>query len=163
MAIAEKLSPYGRSPVGGQQKSGALKEKLNKKSQEAEKTEGAKLESTEWLMLFLGAGYIDILFILLTIIGLIPVVGQVIYVIVDPIINITATGIFWFYLQHKGLGSYWWLAFGGGVANLIPVVNWIGWIISVLILYFLIKAENIPLAGKAIQKATQVASKIPIK
>ena len=114
----------------------------------------------EWLLLFLGAGYIDILFIFLTIIGLIPVVGQIIYVIADPIMNIIATGIFWFYLQNKGLGGYWWLAFGGGLAGLVPVVNWASWIMSVLILYFLVKAEKIPLAGEIIEKAAKVASKI---
>lgn len=127
---------------------------------ETEKSRGVEIDFAEWLLLFLGAGYIDVLFIILTIIGLIPIVGQIIYAIVDPIMNIVATGIFWFYLQHKGLGGYWWLAFGGGVANLIPVVNWAGWVISVLILYFLVKAEKIPLAGEAIEKAAKVASKI---
>ena len=150
MAIAEKLA----------KKEAALKEKLTKKSQEAEGNETVEIDSMEWLTLFLGAGYIDLLFIILTIIGLIPIVGQIIYVIFDPILNIVATGIFWFYLQHKGLGHYWWLAFGGGLANLIPVVNWIGWIIAVLILYFLVKAEKIPFAGEAIEKAAKVASKI---
>lgn len=150
MAIAEKL----------EQKRGALKEKLSKKSQEAEKDQGVEIDWAEWLLLFLAAGYIDILFILLTIIGLIPIVGQVIYVIADPIMNIIVTGMFWFYLQHKGLGGYWWLAFGGGVADLIPGVNWIGWTIAVLILYFLVKAEKIPLAGEAIGKAAKTASKI---
>ena len=153
VTLAEKL----------EQKRGALKEKLSKKSQEAEKGQGTEIDSAEWLLLFLGAGYIDILFILLTIIGLIPFVGQVAYVILDPTINLIAMTIFWFYLQHKGLGHYWWLAFGGGVANLIPVVNWIGWIMAVLILYFLVKAEKIPLAGEAIEKAAKAASKIPIK
>lgn len=150
MAIAEKLA----------KKETALKEKLAKKSQEAEKGENAEIDSGEWLLLFLGAGYIDLLFIILTIIGLIPVVGQAIYAIADPVINIIATGIFWFYLQHKGLGGYWWLAFGGGVANLFPVVNWVGWILAILILYFLVKAEKIPLAGEAIEKAAKAASKI---
>jgi hypothetical protein len=150
MPLAEKL----------QQKSGALKEKLAKKSQKAEKSKGAEIDWAEWLLLFLAAGYIDILFIILTIIGLIPYVGQAIYAIADPVMNIIATGIFWFYLQNKGLSHYWWLAFGGGVANLIPVVNWAGWIMSVLILYFLVKAEKIPLAGKAIEKAAKAASKI---
>ncbi|OGD24703.1 hypothetical protein A2819_03130 [Candidatus Azambacteria bacterium RIFCSPHIGHO2_01_FULL_40_24] len=153
MAIAEKLA----------KKEAALKEKLTKKSQEAEGNETVEIDSMEWLTLFLGAGYIDLLFIILTIIGLIPIVGQIIYVIFDPILNIVATGIFWFYLQHKGLGHYWWLAFGGGLANLIPVVNWIGWIIAVLILYFLVKAEKIPFAGEAIEKASKAASKVPIK
>ena len=114
----------------------------------------------EWLLLFLAAGYIDILFIFLAIIGLIPVVGQVIYAIADPIMNIIATGIFWFYLQYKGLGGYWWLAFGGGLAGLVPIVNWASWIMAVLILYFLVKAEKIPLAGKVIKKAAETASKI---
>ncbi len=150
MAIAEQL----------EQKRGALKEKLSEKSQKAEKGKGVEIDSAEWLLLFLGAGYIDILFIILAIIGLIPIVGQAIYAVADPAMNIIATGIFWFYLQYKGLGGYWWLAFGGGVANLIPVVNWIGWIISVLILYFLVKAEKIPLAGEAIEKAAKTASKL---
>lgn len=153
MAIAEKLA----------KRETALKEKLTKKSQEAEKNKGAEIDSGEWLLLFLGAGYIDLLFIILTIIGLIPIVGQVIYAIADPVINIIATGIFWFYLQHKGLGGYWWLAFGGGIANLIPVVNWVGWILAVLILYFLVKAEKIPFAGEAIEKAAKAASKVLIK
>lgn len=136
------------------------KKELTEKSQKAEKGKGVEIDSAEWLLLFLGASYIDILFIILTIIGLIPVVGQVIYVIANPVLNLIATGIFWFYLQYKGLGGYWWLAFGGGVANLIPVVNWIGWITAVLILYFLIKAEKIPLAGEAIEKAAKAAPKI---
>ena len=153
MAIAEKLA----------KKEKALKEKLTKKSQEAERSGAAKIDSMEWLILFLGAGYIDLLFIILTVIGLIPMVGQVIYAIVDPILNIIAMGIFWLYLQHKGLSHYWWLAFGGGLANLIPLVNWIGWIIAVLILYILVKAEKIPLAGEAIEKAAKTISKVPIK
>ncbi|MDO8743162.1 MAG: hypothetical protein Q7J30_01210, partial [Candidatus Azambacteria bacterium] len=75
MAIAEKL----------EQKRGALKEKLTKKSQETENTEGASIDSMEWLLLFLAAGYIDILFILLAIIGFLPFVGQIIYAIADPV------------------------------------------------------------------------------
>ncbi len=146
MSIAEKLEKK--------------KEKLAKKSQETEKGKDVEIDSAEWLLLFLGAGYIDVLFILLTIIGLIPYVGQVAYAILDPTLNIIATAIFWFYLQYKGLGGYWWLAFSGGIANLIPVINWFGWIGCVLILYFLIKAEKIPLAGEAIEKAAQAASKI---
>ena len=153
MAITEKLA----------KRETALKEKLAKKSQKAEKGKDIEIDSSEWLLLFLGAGYIDLLFIILTIIGLIPIVGQVIYAIADPVMNIIATGMFWFYLQHKGLGGYWWLAFGGGVANLIPVVNWIGWIIAVLILYILVKAEKVPFAGEAIKKTAKIASKIPIK
>jgi len=150
MAIAEKLS----------QKLDKTKQKLTKKSQVSEKNGVSEIDSGEWLLLFLGAAFIDILFVILTVIGLIPFIGQAIYVIADPALNLIATGIFWFYLQHKGLGGYWWLAFGGGMANLIPVVNWIGWIIAVLILYFLVKAEKIPLAGEAIQKVAKVASKI---
>jgi len=150
MALAEKL----------EQKRAALKEKLSKKSQEAEKGKGVEIDSSEWLLLFLAAGYINILFIILTIIGLIPFVGQVIYAIADPVMNIIVTGIFWFYLQYKGLGGYWWLAFSGGIANLIPVINWFGWIGCVLILYFLVKAEKIPLAGEAIEKAAKAAPKI---
>ena len=150
MAISEKL----------QQKLDKKKEALAEKSKNAEAKESAQIDSMEWLTLFLGAGYINLLFIILTIVGLIPIVGQAIYAIADPALNLIAMGIFWFYLQHKGLGGYWWLAFGGGVANLIPVVNWIGWIIAVLILYFLVKAEKIPFAGEAIEKAAKVASKI---
>jgi len=150
MAIAEKL----------EQKREALKEKLTEKSQKAEKGKGAEIDGAEWLLLFLAAGYIDILFIILTIVGLIPYVGQVIYAIADPAMNIIATGIFWFYLQYKGLGGYRWLAFGGGVANLIPVINWFGWIGCVLILYFLVKAEKIPLAGEAIEKAAKATPKL---
>ena len=150
MAIAEKLS----------QKLDKTKQKLTKKSQVSEKNGVSEIDSGEWLLLFLGAAFIDILFVILTVIGLIPFIGQAIYVIADPALNLIATGIFWFYLQHKGLGGYWWLAFGGGMANLIPVVNWIGWIIAVLILYFLVKAEKIPLAGEAIQKVAKVASNI---
>lgn len=114
----------------------------------------------EWLLLFMGAGYIDVLFIMLAIIGLIPLVGQVIYVIADPVMNIIATGIFWFYLQYKGMGEYWWLAFGGGLAGLVPVVNWASWIVSVFVLYVLVKAEKIPLAGETIKKVAQTASKV---
>ncbi len=153
MALAEKL----------QQKRGALKEKLSEKSQKAEKGKGVEIDGAEWLLLFLGAGYINILFILLTIFGLIPLIGQVVYVILDPTLNIIATAIFWFYLQYKGLGGYWWLAFGGGVVNLIPFINWFGWIGCVLILYFLVKAEKIPLAGEAIETVAKVAQKVPIK
>ena len=150
MAIAERL----------QQKLERNREKLTEKSQAAEKNEPSQVDSGEWLLLFLGAGYIDFLFIILTIIGLIPVVGQVIYIIADPALNLIATGIFWFYLQYKGMGAYWWLAFGGGLANLIPLVNWIGWIIAVLILYMLVKSEKIPLAGETIQKVAKAASKV---
>ena len=152
MAIAEKL----------QQNLEKKKEALAKKSQEqgAEKNKSVEINSSEWLLLFLGAGYIDLLFIILTIVGLIPYVGHVIYAIADPVMNIIATGIFWFYLQYKGLGGYWWLAFSGGIADLIPVINWFGWIGCVFILYFLVKAEKIPLAGEAIEKAAKATSKI---
>ncbi|MBI4919812.1 hypothetical protein HY838_00720 [Candidatus Azambacteria bacterium] len=149
MALAENL----------QQKRGAFKEKISAKSQESETESGAEIDFAEWLLLFLGAGYIDILFILLTIIALIPIVGLVIYAVAEPILDLAATAIFWFYLQHKGLGQYWWLAFGGGLANLIPVVNWFGWVVSVLILYFLVKAEKIPMAGEAIKEASKITPK----
>lgn len=136
------------------------KKELTEKSQKAEKDKGAKIDWVEWSLLFLAAGYIDILFIILTIVGLIPIIGQAIYVIADPALNLMAMGIFWLYLQYKGLGAYWWLAFGGGLANLIPIVNWIGWTIAVLILYLLVKAEKIPLVGEAIEKAAKAASKV---
>lgn len=160
MAIAEKLSPYGRSPAGGQQKSEALKTKMAEKSHEAEKGKGAEIDSMEWLLLFLAAGFIGVLSLILTVIGLIPVVGQIIYVIVNVPFDIIATGIFWLYLQYKGLGGYWWLTFGGGLASFIPVVDCLSWIVAVLILYLLVKAEKIPLAGEAIEKAARVASKV---
>lgn len=150
MSLAEKL----------QQKLESKKADLVEKSQKTENARGASIDSMEWLLLFLGAGYIDILFILLTIIAFIPAVGLVAYAILDPVLNIIATGIFWFYLQQKGLGGYWWLAFGGGLAGLVPVVNWASWIASVGILYFIVKAEKIPLAGEAIKKAAETASKI---
>ena len=150
MAIAEKL----------QQKKAALKEKLSKKSQEAEKGKGAEIDSAEWLLLFLAAGYISIISIILTIVGLIPAVGQVIYIIANVPLDLIATGAFWLYLQFKELGGYWWLIFGGGLSSFIPVVDWASWIVGVLILYFLVKAEKIPLAGEAIEKAAKAASKI---
>ncbi len=150
MAIAEKL----------QQKLEKKREALTEKSKAAEKDEATQIDSGEWLLLFLASGYIDIIFVILAVIGLIPVVGQVIYAIATPALNLLLTFIFWFYLQYKGMGAYWWLSFGGGLANLIPVVNWAGWTIAVLILYFLVKAEKIPLAGEAIKKAAKVASKI---
>lgn len=150
MPLAEKLK----------QKLEKKREELTEKSKSAENKRGAEIDSGEWLLLFLGAGYIDLLFIILTIVGLIPFVGQAIYAIADPTLNLLATGIFWFYLQYKGLSGYWWLAFGGGLANLIPLVNWIGWILAVLILYMLVKSEKVPLAGEVIQKAAKVASKI---
>ena len=136
------------------------REELSKKSKSAVNEERSEIESGEWLLLFLGAGYIDFLFIILTIIGLIPFVGHAIYAIADPILNLIATGIFWLYLQHKGLGGYRWLAFGGGLANLIPLVNWIGWILAVFILYILVKSEKIPLAGELIEKTAKMFSKI---
>lgn len=153
MAIAEKL----------QQKLEKKKEALAEKSKAAEKNETAKVDSGEWLLLFLASIYIDIIFILLTVVGLIPVIGQTIYAIADPALNLLLMLIFWVYLQVKGLGAYWWLAFGGGLANLIPAVNWAGWTIAVLILYLLVKAEKVPLVGEAIKKAAKIAVKIAVK
>ena len=125
--------------------------------QEIKKNE---IDWAEWLLLFLAAGYISIISIILTIVGLIPAVGQVIYVIANASLDLIATGAFWLYLQFKGLGGYWWLIFGGGLASFIPVVDWASWIVAVLILYFLVKAEKIPLAGGAIEKAAKTASKL---
>ncbi len=150
MAIAEKL----------QQKLKKKKVVLAEKSKAAEKSEATKIDFGEWLLLFLASGFIDILFLILTIIGLIPFVGQAIYTVAAPSLNLITTLIFWFYLQYKGMSAYWWLAFGGGLAALIPVVNWAAWTIAVLILYFLVKAEKIPFAGEAIQKVAKVASKV---
>ena len=129
-----------------------FKNKINEKSKKTQNAEGASIDSMSWLLLFLGAGFIDILFILLVIVGFIPVAGQVIYAIVDPILNMTATAIFWFYLQYKGLDGYWWLAFGGGLAGIVPVVNWFSWIFSVLILYFLTKSDTIKKAAETVSK-----------
>lgn len=153
MALAEKL----------QQKLEKKREALAEKSKTAEKNGAAQIDSGEWLLLFLASIYIDIIFVILTVVGLIPFVGQTIYAITDPALNLLLTFIFWFYLQYKGMGAYWWLSFGGGLANLIPVVNWAGWTLGVLILYFLVKAEKIPLAGEVIEKAAKAASKVPIK
>lgn len=150
MAIAEELK----------QQLETKKKALAEKSKAAEKGGEDKIDSGEWLLLFLASVFIDIIFVILAIIGLIPFVGQAIYAIADPVLNLFLTSIFWFYLQYKGMGAYWWLSFGGGLANFIPLVNWIGWTIAVLILYFLVKAEKIPLAGEAIQKAAKAASKV---
>lgn len=153
MAIAEKL----------QQKLDKKREALAEKSKAAEKSEAAKIDSGEWLLLFLASAFIDIIFILLAVVGMIPIVGQAIYAVADPALNLMLTFIFWFYIQYKGLGAYWWLSFGGGIINFIPVVNWIGWSVAVFILYLLVKAEKIPLAGEAIGKIAKTASKVPIK
>ena len=150
MPLAEKL----------EKKLEKKKKELAEKSQKAEKGKGAEIDWAEWLLLFLAAGYIGVISIILTIIGLIPVVGQVIYVIANVSLDLIATGAFWLYLQFKGLGGYWWLAFGGGLASFIPVADWASWIVAVLILYFLVKAEKIPLAGEAIEKAAKAAPKI---
>lgn len=149
-------------PLAGklQKKLEKTRENLAEKSKAAEKSGTAQIDSGDWLLLFLGAGYIDVLFIILAIVGLIPYVGQAIYAIADPTLDLIATGIFWFYLQYKGLGGYWWIAFGGGLINLVPVLNWIGWLVAVFILYLLVKAEKIPLAGEAIEKTAKAASKI---
>lgn len=150
----------------------ALAEKLTKKLEKrtaeyAEKSKaagipkGAHLESGDWLLLFIASIYIDILFVILTIIGLIPAVGQVIYAICDPGLNFLVAGIFWLYLYNKGLSGYWYWAFGSGLANFIPVVNFFGWTLSVIILYTLVTtAEKVPLAGKAIEMAAKATSKI---
>jgi Fe2+ transport system protein B len=151
MPLAEKL----------QQKSEGMKAKMAEKAEKAEKGKETETETEiEWLLLFLGAGYVNLLCLILTVIGLIPAVGQAIYVVLDPTLDIVATGIFWFYLQSKELSQYWWLAFGGGIANLVPVINWFGWVGCVLILYFLVKAEKIPFVGEAIEKAAKAAPKI---
>ena len=142
-----------------------LKINLNERSQEisSETKDGDEkppIDGMDWLLLFMAAGYIDILFIVLAIIAFIPFVGFVAYSILDPVLNLAATFIFWFYLMSKGRGGYWWLAFGGGLAGLVPVVNWFSWIVSVMVFYGLVKAEKIPLAGEAIKVAAQAASKI---
>lgn len=152
MAIAEEL----------QQKLEKKRAALAEKSKMAERSKTAQIDFEEWLLLFYASGFIDVIFIILTIVGLIPFVGQAIYAIANPALNLLFSLIFWFYLQYKGMGGYWWLSFGGGLANLIPVVNWAGWTIAVLILYLLVKAEKIPLAGEAIRKAAKVASKVKL-
>jgi hypothetical protein len=150
----------------------ALAEKLTKKLEKrtaefAEKSKaagipkGAHLESGDWLLLFLASIYVDILFVILTVIGLIPIIGQVIYAICDPGLNFLVAGIFWMYLYNKGLGGYWYLAFGGGLANFIPVVNWFGWTLAVIILYTLVTAaEKVPWVGKVIEIASKATPKV---
>ena len=137
-----------------------MKEKMAEKAEKAEKGKETQIDSNEWLLLFLAAGYIQLLLIAVNIIGLIPFVGQAAYPFLAAAINIPVTGIFFLYLTQKGRAYYWWLAFGGGVANLVPIINWLGWIGCVAVFYFLVKAEKIPLAGEAIEKAAKTASKI---
>lgn len=155
MAIAEKL----------QQKLEKKKEALAEKSKSAEKGGEAQIDSGEWLLLFLASGFIDIIFIILTIIGLIPLVGQVIFAVVDPVLNLLFTYLFFFYLISKRMTAYWSLAFGGGLAGMIPVLDWISWTLAILTLYLVIKAKEtalakIPLAGEAIEKVAKTASKV---
>ncbi len=152
MAITEKI----------QKKLEGMKEKMAEKSAaaSAENSGGAEIDTGEWILLFLAAGFVEIIVILFTIIGIIPIVGQVAYPFLVGTLNAIVSGIFFLYLRSKGLTQYWGLAFGGGVANLIPVLNWFGWIGCVLVLYFLVKAEKVPLAGETIAKAAKVASKI---
>lgn len=150
MPIGEKL----------QQKLDKKRETLVEKSKTAERKGTAEIDSGEWLLLFLASGFIDIIFILLTVIGLIPIIGQIIYAIVDPALNLLLMFIFWIYIQYKGLGTYWWLSFGGGLADLLPIANWIGWSMAIFVLYLLVKAEKVPLAGEAIKKTAATAPKI---
>lgn len=150
MAIAEKL----------QKKLEGMKEKMAEKSQKTEEGIGTKIDSGEWLLLLLISLFVDVLFIILIIVGAFPIVGQIVYAFAEPALNLIIMGIFWWYLQHKGLGHYWWLATGGWLVNLVPILNWIGWTIVIIILYFLTKAEKIPLADRAIEKAAKAVSKI---
>ncbi len=149
MVITEKL----------QQKTDKMKAKMAEKAEKAEQRE-ANIDFGEWLILFMAAGFTEIILIVFIIIGLFPVLGQIAYPILVGILNAAVSGLFFLYLMQKGLTRYWWLAFGGGVANLIPVLNWFGWIGCVMILYFLVKAEEIPLVGETIEKAAKIASKI---
>ena len=150
MAIAEKLN----------KKLEGLKGKITKKSEKAKKGKETAIDSNEWLLLFLAAGYVQLILIAINVIGLIPFVGQAAYPVLVAAVNIPVTGAFFLYLTLKGRAYYWGLAFGGGVANLIPVINWLGWVGCVVIFYFLVKAEKVPLAGEAIEKAAKAASKI---
>ncbi len=134
----------------------AIAEELKTK----ENKTGGALDFGDWLLLFLGSVFVDIIFVLIAVIGLIPLVGQVFYAFLDPILNASAAFGLWIYLQFKGLGGYWYLAFGGGLAGLVPVINWFSWTLGIMILYFLVKAEAVPLAGEAISKAVKAASKI---
>lgn len=135
----------------------SIAEKLEKKLEEkVSEDKKGKIDSGEWLLLFFTAGFIDILYIFLTIIGLIPIVGQVMYVIITPLMGMIITGAFWLFLQRKGLGKYWGLAFGGGMTSLVPVANWLSWTISVFILYSLTKAEKAPLVGEAMGKISAI-------
>lgn len=150
MPLAEKIK----------QKVEGMKEKMAEKSQKSEKGGGVEIDSGEWLLLVLASLFADIIFVLLTIIGALPFIGQVFYALAEPIFNLFLMSAFWFYLQHKGLGHYWWLATSSWFINLVPVLNWIGWTVAIIILYFLVKAEKVPLAGEALEKATKTAAKI---
>ena len=150
MAIAEKIN----------QKLEVMKAKMAEKAENAPKTGGAEIDSGEWMLLFLAAGFVEILVVLITVFGLIPVIGQVGYPILIGTLNIIVSGAFFLYLMDKGLSQYWGLAFGGGLANLIPILNWFGWVGCVLALYFMVEAQKIPLAGEAIAKVAQAAPKI---
>jgi len=134
-----------------------------KMAEKAEGDEGGKeseIDSGEWLLLFLASLFVDIIFVLFVIIGVLPFIGQVFYALAEPIFNLFVMSVFWFYLQHKGLGHYWWLATSSWIVNLVPILNWIGWTLAILILYFLTKAEKVPFAGEALEKAAKTASKI---
>ena len=88
MAIADKL----------QQKLEKKREALAEKSKAALKGEAAKIDSGEWLLLFLASIYIDIIFVILTVVGMIPFVGQVIYAIAVPALNLLSVHIILIYL-----------------------------------------------------------------
>lgn len=151
MALAEKLKA----------KQAQIRESLTKRSKaEAEnEKEESPLNSFHWTLLFMLSILADFLFIILAVIGLIPLIGQLIYIIFEPTLDIIAASSFWLFLQYKGLGQYWWLAFGSGLFNLIPVINWFGWTLGVFILWVLItKVQKVPLAREALEKGAKLSS-----
>src|SRR3989304_2772332 len=105
MALAEKL----------QQKLEKQRAKFAEKSAAAKSGAEKEIDSTEWILLFLAAGYIEFLFFAITLFGAIPIIGQAGYPILDISLNILVTGGFFLYLMSKNMAHYWGLAFGGGL------------------------------------------------
>jgi len=156
MGIAEKLKKLGTAF----KKKAAEKLKEKGKKLAFKETKGAAVDISwsEWLLIFLLYGYIGILFIILTVVLFIPVVGQIIYGIVAPILNFIAMGILAFWLHGKGLfGRYWILVSAAFIIGLAPFANWMSWIGALSAIYILYTLEKIPIVGKAVKKAEDAA------
>lgn len=138
-----------------------LKEKSQKSFQKAQETGEAsesKIDSGDWVILFLASLFVDFGFVILSLVGAIPFIGQVFYAVTAPILSAVTSFILWLYLQHKGLGQYWWIAFGLGLGSTVPILNWFVFTIGILVIYTLSQAEKIPLGGKIIEKTAKLAS-----